>query len=202
MTVDKSITIDIDMHRQSDQVTHWMFNSVNYEPPQLPSLFAALNAGTNATNVEQYPPRSQTFVLNHNEVVEIVMKNKHMRRHPIHLHGHNFQVTHRSGGTFNDTPESQAPMRRDTIVANSHGTLRFRFRADNPGVWLFHCHMEWHAHSGLMATFVEAPLELQKQRTISEAGFNPDPNRVCDAEVSGGTSVPQEQSEEHVKSSR
>lgn len=30
------------------------------------------------------------------------------------------------------------------------------------GVWLFHCHIEWHVVSGLMATFIEAPSELQK----------------------------------------
>lgn len=34
---------------------------------------------------------------------------------------------------------------------------------DRPlGVWLFHCHIEWHVVSGLVATFVEAPLDLQK----------------------------------------
>ena len=36
------------------------------------------------------------------------------------------------------------------------------------GVWLFHCHIEWHVVSGLMATFIEAPTELQKQITIPE----------------------------------
>lgn len=36
------------------------------------------------------------------------------------------------------------------------------------GVWFFHCHLEWHVQSGLVATFVEAPLELQKSLTIPE----------------------------------
>lgn len=36
----------------------------------------------------------------------------------------------------------------------------------NSGVWLFHCHLEWHVVSGLSATFVEAPLELQSQLTL------------------------------------
>lgn len=36
------------------------------------------------------------------------------------------------------------------------------------GVWLFHCHLEWHVRSGLVATFVEAPLELQKTLVIPE----------------------------------
>lgn len=35
-----------------------------------------------------------------------------------------------------------------------------------PGIWLFHCHLEWHVASGLSATIVEAPLDLQQTLTI------------------------------------
>lgn len=35
-----------------------------------------------------------------------------------------------------------------------------------PGVWLFHCHIEWHVVSGLVATFVEAPRVLQETLTV------------------------------------
>lgn len=49
-------------------------------------------------------------------------------------------------------------MRRDTVyVGPSGGALTLRFRADNPGVWLFHCHVEWHVSAGMQVTFVEAP---------------------------------------------
>jgi iron transport multicopper oxidase len=34
------------------------------------------------------------------------------------------------------------------------------------GIWLFHCHIEWHVASGLIATMVEAPLDLQKTLTL------------------------------------
>ena len=57
-------------------------------------------------------------------------------------------------------------MRRDTIVVRPNGNLVLRFKSDNPGVWLFHCHIEWHVQSGLMATFVEAPLDVQRTLTI------------------------------------
>ena len=43
-----------------------------------------------------------------------------------------------------------------------------RFRADNPGVWLFHCHIEWHIQSGLLATFIEAPEIMQQRFTIPQ----------------------------------
>ena len=41
-----------------------------------------------------------------------------------------------------------------------------RFVANNPGVWFFHCHMDWHLLGGLAATFVEAPLVMQASQTI------------------------------------
>lgn len=54
-------------------------------------------------------------------------------------------------------------MRRDTILVRPNGHLVLRFRSDNPGVWLFHCHIEWHVASGLIATIIEAPLSVQRQ---------------------------------------
>ena len=46
-------------------------------------------------------------------------------------------------------------MRRDTLAVKPQGHIVLRFRSDNPGVWLFHCHIEWHVDSGLVMTFVE-----------------------------------------------
>lgn len=63
-------------------------------------------------------------------------------------------------------------MRRDTFVLKPEGYIVIRFQADNPGVWLFHCHIEWHVDQGLIATMIEAPLELQKSLTIPEDHFD------------------------------
>lgn len=54
-------------------------------------------------------------------------------------------------------------MRRDTILVRPNGNIVLRFKSDNPGIWLFHCHIEWHVASGLIATMVEDPISLQKQ---------------------------------------
>lgn len=178
--VDRSIAIDIDMKTQEDGIIHWMFNTVRYTLPKLPSLFATLAKGPDAANPNSFEPSSQTFVFERGEIVEITVHNKHMWKHPLHLHGHNFQVINRTKGMIEGPPEGQAPMRRDTVMVNSHGWLTFRFRADNPGVWLMHCHMEWHAHSGLMATFVEAPLQLQEQLRLSNVSATLDPSKACD----------------------
>lgn len=52
-------------------------------------------------------------------------------------------------------------MRRDTVAVNAGSYAVLRFRAQNPGVWLFHCHIEWHVIMGLTATIIEAPEELR-----------------------------------------
>lgn len=59
-------------------------------------------------------------------------------------------------------------MRRDTFVLHPEGHMVLRFEANNPGVWLFHCHIEWHMDQGLIATMVEAPLDVQKSQTIPQ----------------------------------
>lgn len=59
-------------------------------------------------------------------------------------------------------------MRRDTVVLRPSGYLVLRFQSNNPGVWLFHCHIEWHVDQGLIATMIEAPLEIQKSLAIPE----------------------------------
>ena len=90
-------------------------------------------------------------------------------RHPFHLHGHAFQVVVRSDddtGFYdanNVTSMPSTPMRRDTIIVRPNGHTVLRFRSDNPGVWLFHCHIEWHVASGLIATIIESPLSIQAQ---------------------------------------
>jgi len=63
-------------------------------------------------------------------------------------------------------------MRRDTLVLRPEGHIVLRFKADNPGVWLFHCHIEWHVDQGLIATMIEAPLELQKSLVIPQSHFD------------------------------
>ncbi|KAJ2400071.1 ferroxidase fet3 [Coemansia sp. RSA 2559] len=49
------------------------------------------------------------------------------------------------------------PVRRDTITVPPKEFAIIRFRADNPGVWIFHCHMQYHMEQGLAMVFVESP---------------------------------------------
>lgn len=64
------------------------------------------------------------------------------------------------------TPPHRRPLQRDTASVNAGGYLAFRFRANNPGVHLFHCHIEWHVVSGLVATLIQTPSQLQGQLEV------------------------------------
>ncbi|KAH6610266.1 iron transport multicopper oxidase fet3 precursor [Trichoderma cornu-damae] len=173
---DQVVELDVIMDNLRDGRNYAFFNNITYTKPKVPSLYTALSAGDLADNPAVYGEFTHPFVLQRGEVVQIIVNNLDSGRHPFHLHGHAFQAIHRSekeGGTFEDEGLSESdfksvPMRRDTFVIWPNGNIVLRFRADNPGVWLFHCHIEWHVASGLLATFVEAPLDIQKQFTIPE----------------------------------
>jgi iron transport multicopper oxidase len=111
----------------------------------------ALSVGSAATNSTVYGDNTNAFVLNKGEVVEIVLNNQDPGKHPFHLHGHNFQLAWRADDESNDFNPDNAtfasvPMRRDTVMVRPDSNLVLRFRADNPGIWLFHCHIEWYVH--------------------------------------------------------
>ncbi|KAL7937529.1 Cupredoxin [Trichoderma chlorosporum] len=173
---DQVVELDVIMDNLRDGKNYAFFNNITYTKPKVPSLYTVMSAGDLADNAAVYGEYTHPFVLKKGEIVQIVVNNLDSGRHPFHLHGHAFQAIHRSeeeAGTFEDENLSESdypsvPMRRDTLVIWPNGNIVMRFKADNPGVWLFHCHIEWHVASGLLATFVEAPLEIQKQFTIPD----------------------------------
>lgn len=173
---DQTITMDVVMNVLGDGKQYAFISNITYVSPKVPTLYTVMTTGEDATNPTVYGEYSNSFILGHNQIIEIVINNRDTGKHPFHLHGHNFQTIARSefnAGDFslgNSTENSYPaiPMRRDTILVNPGGYVVFRFAADNPGVWLFHCHIEWHMDQGLIATMVEAPLEIQKSITIPQ----------------------------------
>lgn len=168
--VDYSFSLDVKMDNLADGVNYAFFNDHTYTRPKVPTLYTALTAGALATNVSVYGTNTNTFVLKKNDVVEIILNNNDPGRHPFHLHGHAFQAIVRSeqdaGNWAGNETFPSVPMKRDTFMAPPNGNIVLRFRADNPGVWLFHCHLEWHVASGLVATMIEAPTDLQSTLSI------------------------------------
>ena len=162
----RSIELEVAMNNLGDGANYAFFNDITYVRPKVPTLFTALSTGATASNASIYGDATNPFVLEKGDVVEIILNNADPGKHPFHLHGHTFQTVVRSepdaGPYVHNETLSPIPMRRDTVMVHPNGNMVLRFRADNPGIWLFHCHIEWHVTSGLMATFVEAPLDLQR----------------------------------------
>lgn len=76
------------------------------------------------------------------QIIELV--NRTAFEHPIHLHGHSFRVVKRNG-----MDEPHRPF-RDTVLMGVDETVEIAFVADNPGQWMFHCHVLEHQGSGMM----------------------------------------------------
>ena len=93
-------------------------------------------------NGNQYPNR-KTLDVKLGERVEIVLINNTPMGHPMHLHDGAFQVVE-----INGKPISGA--QRDTIEVPPHATIKIAFDADNIGLWPLHCHIGYHANSGMM----------------------------------------------------
>lgn len=173
-SVDQSIELIVVMDNLGDGANYAFFNNITYVSPKVPTLYTVMSSGDDARNAEVYGEYTHSFVLEKDQTVQIVINNNDPGKHPFHLHGHAFQAVIRSdedAGYYdatnaNDTSLPAMPMRRDTFMVRPNGHIVLRFKSDNPGVWLFHCHIEWHVDSGLVATMVEAPLELQKTLTL------------------------------------
>ncbi|GAB2234980.1 hypothetical protein Droror1_Dr00004256 [Drosera rotundifolia] len=105
---------------------------------------------------------TRVYGVGYNQTVEIVLQDTGMiaaENHPIHLHGYNFFVVGRGIGNFNPVTDPVRfnlvdPVERNTVGVPSGGWTAIRFRADNPGVWFMHCHLEIHTTWGLKMAFL------------------------------------------------
>lgn len=108
-------------------------------------------------------PETHPLVVEKGQRVEITFKNETSMTHPMHLHGHVFQVT-----SINDKSINGAL--RDTVLVTPHSTLSIQFDADNPGVWPFHCHVLYHLEAGMLTVlrykdFIQ-PLKIELSSSL------------------------------------
>jgi FtsP/CotA-like multicopper oxidase with cupredoxin domain len=79
------------------------------------------------------------------ERVELIFVNKTPMPHPMHLHGHEFQVVEIDGKRF-------AGAVRDTVLVPPGRRVVVAFDANNPGLWALHCHLLYHLDAGMFTT--------------------------------------------------
>lgn len=138
----------------------WYMNNVtfigDYNDPAL--LEAKLNNYASMPSIRQiYNPGSNTTVL------RVIMTSEGFpASHPMHIHGHNFQVLATGTGTWDGSTIVNAanPQRRDTQIVPPNGYLVVQYELDNPGLWPLHCHVAWHVSEGMVVNIVDRPEEL------------------------------------------
>ncbi|RUW87734.1 multicopper oxidase family protein [Mesorhizobium sp. M7A.F.Ca.US.010.02.1.1] len=89
---------------------------------------------------------SAPILVDKGDRVEATLRNDTMMAHPMHLHGHRFQVVAIDGQRFRGAV-------RDTVLVPPMRSVTIAVDAGNPGKWAFHCHHLYHMASGMMSTF-------------------------------------------------
>lgn len=110
--------------------------------------------GKKFSSVSEEPIR-----FDYNERVRVKLVNNTMMAHPIHLHGHFFELV-------NGAPADRQPQKH-TVIVQPGGSAHFDLTADEPGDWAFHCHLLYHMHAGMFQIV-----------TVAERAGQPDVKRV------------------------
>jgi CopA family copper-resistance protein len=98
---------------------------------------------------EKFSETTKPYTFAKDERVRINLINDTMMTHPIHLHGHFFELIH--------GPKGFRP-RKHTVNVAPGGKVTFDFTA-TPGDWAFHCHMLYHMHGGMFQVFSVRPID-------------------------------------------
>ena len=151
---DLNMWYNISMQQDSGGVTRGLINNQAYAADVLthPLLYDYMSAnGGPLQELPSYSPGSyiqgdgvNPYVLPFNRTIDVKIVNHDGGHHPVHLHGHTFYVISTS-----DNPGTKTPILRDIVSVPPLGWAIIRFVADNPGVWMIHCHNDWHMVSKL-----------------------------------------------------
>ncbi|KAI1272715.1 multicopper oxidase-domain-containing protein [Xylaria sp. FL0933] len=180
-----------------------VFNSSSFRPDlKNPTLHRVLDGlaqnnesfAIEGVNTAAFDAESELVISNSKlETVDVILQNMDENSHPFHLHGAKMWVLGAGHGYFPGyeamgfMPEGKGlldpanttiirnPLKRDTVTVEGFGWALLRFVADNPGVWLFHCHVIWHSEAGMGMQFLSRADDLRGVQIPDEA------RKLCDA---------------------
>ncbi|KHN94902.1 laccase-1 precursor [Metarhizium album ARSEF 1941] len=152
--------IEVDLFTNATGHHVWIMNNrTQYTDYNRPLMLEAYKG-----NFTFPDPKANVYDFGTNRTVRIVLNTIYQSAHPMHLHGHNFQVLAEGPGKWDGKTiiNPKNPLRRDTHMQRRYGHLVLQFTTDNPGVWSLHCHIAWHASMGYNIMILERPTELAK----------------------------------------
>ncbi|KAJ3513766.1 hypothetical protein NLJ89_g2761 [Agrocybe chaxingu] len=144
------VNINLDIAFGFDDL-RFRVNGATFAPPTLPVLLQIMSGALTAADLL---PSGSVYALPPNQVVELSLPGGSTGSpHPIHLHGHTFDVVRSAGSTVYNYAN---PIKRDVVSIGAAGdNVTIRFTTDNPGPWIMHCHIDWHLEIGLSVVFAE-----------------------------------------------
>ncbi|OJJ51730.1 hypothetical protein ASPZODRAFT_57033 [Penicilliopsis zonata CBS 506.65] len=189
--VEKSLDLS---NNKIDNIFHWTMNGsafyIDWSEPALLML---------ESNDTVYPADYGVYELDAaNEWIYWIIRDESTfaTSHPIHLHGHDFNILAQGEGELDLTTitlNTDNPPRRDVATLPGGGYLVIAFQTDNPGFWLMHCHIAWHSSQGFAVQFAERRSEIlatvsdqsaiQEQCDLWDGYFDTEPYEQDDAGV-------------------
>ncbi|KAF4541431.1 Multicopper oxidase [Lasiodiplodia theobromae] len=143
----------VTLGRNSDNYNRWYMNStsmvVEWNNPSLLQVYDNDTEFTDTSGVVRLDTANEWAVF----VIDTTMPVPH----PIHLHGHDFNILAQGTGTYDSSVALNLdnPPRRDVALLPAAGYLVIAFETDNPGAWLMHCHIGWHTSEGFAIQILE-----------------------------------------------
>ncbi|WP_152398465.1 multicopper oxidase family protein [Paenibacillus cellulositrophicus] len=107
-------------------------------------------------------PDTPMLTVKEGDLVKTTFINRGWDHHPMHLHGHTMLVLSRNG-----KPTTGSPWWTDSLDVAPGEVYEVAFQADNPGIWMDHCHNLWHAEKGMTMHLsyegITTPFEVGKK---------------------------------------
>jgi FtsP/CotA-like multicopper oxidase with cupredoxin domain len=149
----------------------WTMNGVSYRGDYNAPTLLVNKAVRDTGKPFDFPSFYNVYPTNPgNDTTQVVLwhlNNVFPVTHPIHFHGHNMYLLSQGDGPWDGTiTSSPNPPRRDVYILPPSGHLVFSYNATNPGVWPMHCHIAFHASTGLFIQTLEQSDWIQKYMNI------------------------------------
>ncbi|KAK0540659.1 hypothetical protein OC835_000572 [Tilletia horrida] len=163
-TMQSIVYINFGQSAQGDY--HAYFNNTAFGVPYAGYSTVANIQNATVSNVQ--PNYGGAFIVSvpDIQVLDIVINNQDDGGHPMHLHGYAPYLIGTGPGTFlpgrslDTSQRFTNPMRRDVFVVPANSWAIVRVVTDNPGAWVFHCHLSAHMAAGLMMQFAIQPSKI------------------------------------------
>ncbi|CAN6673298.1 hypothetical protein TRVA0_048S00606 [Trichomonascus vanleenenianus] len=171
------IPVDVSVQIKAKQLTWAYLNTTSYKEAIVPTLSKLYDAEYQSQVISDpsYNPawadkEIVVPIMQEGQVIDFLINNYDDGGHPFHLHGHKFWVLAWGSGYYEPGKTEinvDNPIYRDTVQVKGFGWALVRFVADNPGIWLFHCHILWHAATGMAMQFNILPQQVLNSQALS-----------------------------------